>query len=826
MDIKRLSLDGYNILNVNSNKQPVCKNGNKLSNWTTLTQPQLTEGTDFDSCMYGIRCGKQGNNKYILSLDFDCCKKKEGEYVDCQETQQLALNYKSCADEEGMFKSSTQGNMNVLIDYTNTIILKDKLLKLNSNKYVRKNCNLELLIGGLQVLPPTKTKCKRTNQLIERKFLTDTHFKVVEDGDNVCRFILDYITTDKHITDEDGLTDFSKVLDVDLTNDILLDMISDDYWDDYNVWRKLIWTMKNEGYDMEVGKYYSKKSKKYNERSFISTWNAKDVSKFSIGTIKYYAKLSNRELYFNYKCDEIFKSNKLMEFTTQRTDKSYADIAEQLIGDDIVYTDQQLLYVFTKSGFWKQNEDGVMKLLQQSIINLCDRHTTFLLKKRKEKLEDEDFVKQIGEQLKVIAKASNTIAQHSKMKSVLEQLKVNMVDKQTDIKFDTLTPNIFCFKNIAFDLKTRTQYKIKKEDYITMNCGYDYIPPTPQQRKVVNEIFISIFENPEIRKTYTSILRSGLSGVRQEKFFMATGCGRNGKGLINELMMDLCGSDKGNYGQKLNINVLIQPIKSGPNTEVNNLHHKRWSVCNEPNDHESILAGNVKRLTGDDIIDARPLYSANGKTNLDHTLSIELNKMIPLNGQQDIAIIERMVCIPFNSFFSSDKDELESGAKKQNQHFKENSFRLTHKCALFDYLLESPYDLYICKEVKDKSKEYLLDNNDFYSWFMEICEKIDNHSIKDFVSVKKLYELYKQSELYNNMSKVNKRKCCFRSFIQQNILDNGEMRKYYREEYVKYEEQVRVIREVKILLGWVIKRNQNCNLDCDSDSDVFDNETD
>jgi len=824
MDLKRLSLDGYNILNVNGNKQPVCRNGNKLSNWTTLTQSVLAEGTDFNSSMFGIRCGQQGNDTYILSLDFDCCKKKDNNYVDCVDTQQLANNYKNITNEDGMFRSATQGNMNVLIDYTNTTILKDRLIKLNSNKYVRKNSNLEVLIGGLQVLPPTKTKCKRTNELVERKFLTDTHFKVVEDGDEVCKFILDYISVEKHITDENGLTDFSKVLDVNITSDVLLDMIKENYWDDYDVWRKLIWSMKNEGYDIEIGKHYSKKSKKYTENSFISTWNAKDVSKMSIGTIKYYAKLSNRELYFNYKCDEIFKSNKLMEFTTQRTDKSYADIAEQLIGDDIVYTDQKLMYVFM-GGFWKQNEDGVMKLLQQSIITLCDRHTTYLLKKRKEKLDDEEFVKQIGEQLKVVAKASNAIAQHNKIKSVLEQLKVNMVDKQNNIVFDTLTPHIFCFKNIAFNLKTRQQYKIKKEDYISMNCGYDYIPPTPEQREMIESLFNSIFENQEIRKTYISILRSGLSGVRQEKFFMATGCGRNGKGLINELMMDVCGSDKGNYGQKLNINVLIQPLKSGPNTEVNNLHHKRWSVSNEPNDNESILAGNVKRLTGDDIIDARPLYSSVGKTNLDHTLLIELNKMIPLNGQQDIAIIERMVCIPFDSYFTQNEDELKMNtiAKRGNSDFKEPAFRLAHKCAMFDYLLASPDELYLCKEVKDKSKEYLLDNNDFYSWFLDVCEKKDNPSIKDFVSIKKLYGLFKQGDFYNNMSKLYKRKSCIRSFLQEHILDNGEMRKYYHPEYAKYEDKIRVIKEYKVLVGWVIKSKQLCGID--SDDEIFDNES-
>jgi len=45
--------------------------------------------------------------------------------------------------------------------------------------------------------------------------------------------------------------------------------------------------------------------------------------------------------------------------------------------------------------------------------------------------------------------------------------------------------------------------------------------------KEIETIINNIFPNPETKKTYLSILWMGLTGIRQEKFFIANGGGRN-----------------------------------------------------------------------------------------------------------------------------------------------------------------------------------------------------------------------------------------------------------------------------------------------------------
>ncbi len=816
MDAKTLSDNGYTLFNVDDTKKPVY-NGFGIVDWMKMSHNDLKKRIDFNKEMYGMRLGKQGNKKYILSLDFDCCKKVDGKYVEDQTSIDLLRRYHRDADngdKEGMFHSSTEGNQNVLIDYTNTTILKDMILKQTKNKIVRDDVGLELLIGGNQVIPPTMTKCKMNDKFIQqRSFISDVPFKVVQDGDPTCTFIMDYIeganqfnnNTKKRKYQKVEHTEETKIEETEETkteekNTELLDMISIQYWDDFNIWKKLMWAMKNEGYMKAVARKYSMLSASFDEAGFNKVWD-KSPSSITVtqGTINHYAKESNESKYCEYINKQIFNNKKKLDFVENRTDKGFADVIISLLGDDIVYTESNELYVCYKS-FWRKDDGMVMNLSQKKVIKLCDDYMVELSMQRNQVLEDEGKVKEYSDKMKEVLKTISAISTSSKLKSILEQMKIALKDRQKNIEFDSYTPHIFCFNNVAYNLDTGEEYEVKKKDYITLRAGYDYEPPTDEEVKTISDIFDSVFPDKEMKKTYISILRTGLSGHRQEKLFMANGGGRNGKGLINELMMDCVGS----YGHKLNISVLTEKIKSGANPEVNNLHHKRWVVSNEPNDNESILAGNVKRLTGDDVIDARGLYSSNGKTKLALTLVLELNKMINLQGRVDDAVVERLFGVRFPNFFTNDQEQLENNpnAKKGNPFYKTHEFRLKYKHALFKFLLDSPKELYICAKAKNDTREYLLDNDDMYNWFIDNYEKTDDKTV--ILKLKTIYDLWKTSDLYNNMSKASKRKANMKNFKQNHILDNNEMKKYYVEDSSRTIDGQNITIK-NCLVGWRLK---------------------
>ena len=76
---------------------------------------------------------------------------------------------------------------------------------------------------------------------------------------------------------------------------------------------------------------------------------------------------------------------------------------------------------------------------------------------------------------------------------------------------------------------TGKEYEVLKEDYITQNTHYDYVEPTKEQIELIDKLYKQIFPDPEIRKCWLSIQFMGMTGIREEKFILANGCGRNGK---------------------------------------------------------------------------------------------------------------------------------------------------------------------------------------------------------------------------------------------------------------------------------------------------------
>ena len=194
-------------------------------------------------------------------------------------------------------------------------------------------------------------------------------------------------------------------------------------------------------------------------------------------------------------------------------------------------------------------------------------------------------------------------------------------------------------------------------------------------------------------------------------------------------------------------------------------------------------------------------YSNDTKTKLDITLIFECNKKPNVNGKIDEAIIDRFVDVLFQSYFTNDKEQLETNpnAKPKNEAFKQLDFQNIHRCALFDYLVQhGEKDLYVANCVKDRTRDYLLDNDELFSWFIENYEKETDEILK----VKDVLQEYKSSELYSNMSKAQKRLCNDKNFRQM-IETNIELRKYFVDRKMVDGKAFK-----SILMGWTKKKNE------------------
>ena len=287
---------------------------------------------------------------------------------------------------------------------------------------------------------------------------------------------------------------------------------------------------------------------------------------------------------------------------------------------------------------------------------------------------------------------------------------------RVNIEFDTKTPNIFVFANVAYDLKTREEYEIKKEDYVTISSNYEYIEPPKEDIERIDALFNSILDKDE-KRSYISILRSGLSGNRIEKFHIANGVGRN---------------------------------------------------------------GNMKRITGDEIINARGLYKSDTDTHLDLTLIGEFNKIPTFCGEQDNASIKRLNITEFKYRFTDNEEEIihNKNCRKLDTELKTSKFKNQYKHALFKYLLDADDEYYISRKSKELVDEYLKNSNELFIFIDDEYELTE--SKHNYISLKEVWDVFKGGDYYNNMTKAQKRFYNYRKF-RENIRNDNEMGKYYRD---------------------------------------------
>jgi phage/plasmid-associated DNA primase len=543
----------------------------------------------------------------------------------------------------------------------------------------------------------------------------------------------------------------------------MVDLIDVKYCDNRDDWLKIVYAMKKCGFTQEEAREWSMKSDRYTESGFDSAWDQYFVEEITAGegTIRYYAKLSNPTEYKKMTVKE--------SVLTYKTEDDFANLFWQLKGDCCIYADG-VKYIYFKNA-WREVHE--LDILRHFINTTLKEYFHSLLEIYK---DNQDAYRKILDFLDGIVGKSHWIA------NITKQFTDRLVGEQIDQEdvFDK-KPHIFAFKNIGFDLNTRKEYKVQKEDYITQNTNNEYIEPSQDDVNTIDKLFTQIFPDTEVRKCYLSVLFISMTGEHPENLFLANGCGRNGKGLINELMFELMGD----YAYKLSIDVLTKEMKrTGANPELANVHKKRLTLANEPEDNVKLLMGIIKELTGGNETTARALYSNRTKTLLHLLLLVECNKKPLIAGRIDTSVLERIVDIPFEACFVSNQEDVDESKYiyLKNTEYKTESWRKKHYSALFRYLLNNaPAKLYIPDRIKNLSKQYVLGSDEMYGWVMENYETADN---TEFVKLKDVFDLYKASDLYSNLTKLEKRnlnKNAFSELISHHIV----LKKQFRNDKVK-----------------------------------------
>ena len=442
--------------------------------------------------------------------------------------------------------------------------------------------------------------------------------------------------------------------------------------------------------------------------------------------------------------------------------------------DTLVYQ-SRILYVYDSDRVrWKEDADGI---IVQNEVNIHLRRAgevmldswEALYSKVSPYVEEDDRESALSHLLRAVQKKLNEwkgniarISSVAKTKSVYKAILSRLAQRGDAVEFDEQR-DLFAWDNCVFDVRTGQCVTPKKEDYILTTNRQQWREPTDEEMATVASLFKSTFPNETHRRSYESVLWSGLTGHRKEKFIIAQGEGRNGKGMLNEFMLSLLND----YGAVLHLGLLTQPIKVGPNTELRSLHKKRFVLASEPEDHasERLKANNIKALTGNECHKARACHSNDDDTRIHMTLTMECNDLPFIQGGTGEAMTARVIIVPFLVTFTNDPMKLAMNHTKYKpmvEAYKAHDFKRQHAPALFKYLCSHGYsDLIITDESRQLGFKYLCSKDELTAWFDTYYEKDKG----DMVAVKEIFTKLKRTTFYTEMDKKEKRLYTYNSFV-------------------------------------------------------------
>jgi len=533
----------------------------------------------------------------------------------------------------------------------------------------------------------------------------------------------------------------------DFNNNDILDKILDNLdikrLNNYDDWFKIACIFVNEGYDLSIFDKYSKKSPKYNKSSNDNLLRTlkKNCNGYKIATLYFMLKEDNYSVWKELQ-------SKRKDFWEIMEKFNHTDIAQLFFN---MYPNK---YIYSKKIWYELNEFNIYKEVDDYkntlFNNLSLAIQNFIIEQRNLIIPSDE---QYMNKNKMVKNNYNAIGNSNFKKGVIESL-CGFYYKE-DAEFNT-KQNLIAFKNKVYDVETGQFRDIKPEDYISISTKYEAPEKSdPVYRKKINKILNSIFEDDIIVNYWLTTVSLSLFTNKFESMYIHTGGGRNGKGVMGDILSKALGE----YYQQANSDLLTGEIKSATNPTLANSRYCRLLVLSEPDDSGKdykLKTSLVKSLTGGDIITVRDLYKSNISYKPMFSIILQCNKK-PAIDKIDKAIEERLKVIHYPFTFVDNPTE--TNERQRDYSLKDsinNDIKFIQEFMLL--LLETAFINYknkkieIPQKVKDKNEEYFNENNpvkEFLKDKFDITNK-DTDKIKGSI----IYEMYNLDDNYIRMSHI------------------------------------------------------------------------
>jgi P4 family phage/plasmid primase-like protien len=565
-----------------------------------------------------------------------------------------------------------------------------------------------------------------------------------------------------------------------------INMLSNKRASDYHDWLRVGLVLHNIDKSLlSVWIEFSKKCEhKYKEGECEKMWNTmKNPSNGNVLTIRSlaywakqddsteYEKFNNTEfktLAFNYdEITHIIMKKNINEITYYLAKCIYYKYYDSFVCSDIK---NNIWWEFKDHKWYKIEEGYTLKLLLSG--EFADIY--------RQKINKLNLIKkEISENEKsTINKILDYLENKSLLNKIINDCKVLFFDSNFEQKLDSQI-NLIGFENGVYDLEQSVFREGRPDDYITLSTKNNYNKWSDKDpfNTHIFKIFDQILPNKNVQKYFLNALCTCLSGTtKEEKLYIMSGSGSNGKSLI----MDLMSLSLGDYYMACSITIITRKSSTSEiSPEKLRFKGRRCGIFQETDDGDKLNINILKEFTGGDKVLVRDLFRGSAgmiefKPQMKYFLTCNQLPAVPSN---DDGTWRRLRVIQFDSKFT-DKPN------KPNEFMIDNTLKqkiekwaptfISYLIHIYNTEYKTSKYLADPEEVMALTNQYRMEN-DFYIEFITDRIIITNNS-NDTIGRDNLWEEFKDWYKKNYECKNIPKKMDFIKFMSKQF---GEPIKCY-----------------------------------------------
>ena len=435
------------------------------------------------------------------------------------------------------------------------------------------------------------------------------------------------------------------------------------------------------------------------------------------------------------------KVNELVFNSMNGKSSQFAEIIYYYYENDFNYGEDENWYAY-KNHKWKNVGKKNMDLRHFSQLKLKDLYCE-LLKYYDKCNSDKQKIKTLKNTMNTFGE---TILKNNIITELIELYTINK-NQQRDFTKKLDSKNyLIGFNNGTYDLNIFEFKKGDPYDYITLSVGYDYNDNHTCKYNDLIKFLEDIQPNKEEREYMLTYLSIGLIGNQLELFTILTGCGRNGKSKLVELLKCTFGDYFGSVQSQLFTR--LRPDANSPDPGLLNLMKKKLVIASEPEKNSKLNSGFIKFITGRDSTTLRTCHSNDMIDFSAKFITLLICNDIPDCDDIDNAFSKRLRCINFPTEFVFEPKK--ENQKKINVNINKNFdyWKLDFMLLLIEYYKKytKTYELKATNNILKWTNQY-QENTDMYLQFLNEC--IEDSSDEN-MHCSALYEFFKNWFKINN----------------------------------------------------------------------------